>query len=781
MNELAEAREMFKRKIKRAFARADSNNSGTLEEEGLRLVLKICSRRIDNADTWRIFGYLDRESSGFVKLHDLEEFLLKPPGPRQIIHLLMADNLFQPDRFLEYRTWEVKSRPLDFRLGPGRNNIAAFFDDSSNLKMATLLRKGAKLAFINTVRVDNLGYYDIMDALSCISCPFSLTFFTQDIWDGAEGSNGELKFSKDLPDSLNVKEEELVHRPYLSLRSPELVKKIYLESFSSPHCEHCPLDDSWFAYVHRFMEDETFSEGSFWLSYAIMLLIGLSTLAYILQTVPSYEDWWGWQRIEGVLSILFSIEFGVRLIVCRNMFHYMADPWNIIDFCAVAPFWIEIVSWGALDASTLRIVRSVRLFRILRLSKTGSFGEAIDICKTTISSSIHWMIVLCWLAVLIIIVFGSFAWIIEKGEWEIYTECEVMSQNLTCFSESVSSLLQSNLNIVSSQACELECEVGVEGGCCCFDQITGYCEFWSNPSLQNVNDLSLSASLCNVYELSLRPSEDTASPFVSMIEGMWWICVTLTMVGYGDYSATTIPGKFVALVCTQIGIFFVACPIIVVGFHFTVALFRLQIKKVIFVFKSQGKATVNCLLELANAVVEMELFDDEDELVMLSNRINSEEKLKQLLSLNTGWNYLPHAEEEKPGLPRTSQFKLFVLYTIFGRSFQRNKKAMFKRGIKFEKDLDLIMPKFGSTMSVLDMNVSRQNLLTLGSNYPNTPRSSSGLQRLQSSPRSTYSTSSRPQSASSRNLPLAGKYLFPGKSSSLSSRKLRSQSNPFAK
>jgi len=708
----------------------------------------------------------------------------------------MADNLFQPDRFLEYRTWEVKSRPFDFRLGPGKNNISAFFDHSSNIKMATLLRKGAKLAFINTVRVDILGYYDIMDALSCISCPFSLTFFTQDIWDGARGSNGQLKFFKDLPDSLNVDEEKLIHRPYLSLRCPELVKKIYLESFSSPHCEHCPLDDSWIIYVHRFMEDDTFSEGSRWLSYAIMLLISLSTVAYILQTVPNYEDWKGWQRIEGVLSILFSIEFGVRLIVCRNMFHYMGDPWNIIDFCAVAPFWIEIVSWGALDASTLRIVRSVRLFRLLRLSKTGSFGEAIDICKTTISSSIHWMMVLCWLAVLIIVVFGSFAWIIEKGKWEIFSECEIMTSNMTCFSESISSPLLSNLNIVSSQACELECEVSVEGGCCFFDQITGYCGFWSNPSLQNVNDLSLSASLCNVYELSLRPSEDTASPFVSMLEGMWWILVTMTMVGYGEFSATTTWGKLIALVCTQIGIFFVACPIIIVGFHFTVALFRLQIKKVIFVFKSQGKATVIGLLELANAVVEMELFDHEDELVMLSNRINSDEKLKQLLSLNTGWNYLPHAEEERPGLPRTSQFKLFVLYTIFGRSFQRNKKAMFRRGIKFEKDLDLIMPKFGSTMSVLDMNLSRQKSLTLGSNYQNTPRSSSGMPRspkssprsprsrsLQNTPRSTYSTSSRPQSASSRNLPIVSKYLFPGKSSSLSSRKLtgRRQSSPVTK
>lgn len=178
---------------------------------------------------------------------------------------------------------------------------------------------------------------------------------------------------------------------------------------------------------------------------------------------------------------------------------------------------------------------------------------------------------------------------------------------------------------------------------------------------------------------------------------------------------------------------------------------------------------------------------------MLSNRINSDEKLKQLLSLNTGWNYLPHAEEEKPGLPRTSQFKLFVLYTIFGRSFQRNKKAMFKRGIKFEKDLDLIMPRFGSTISVLDMNLSRQKL-SLGSTYQNTPRSNSGMPRsaqssprsprpnsLQTTPRST--TSSRPRSTSSKNLLVSGKYLFPGKSSSLSSQKLmaRRQSSPVTK
>jgi len=298
-----------------------------------------------------------------------------------------------------------------------------------------------------------------------------------------------------------------------------------------------------------------------------------------------------------------------------------------------------------------------------------------------------------------------------------------------------------------------------------------------------VYDLSLSASHCNVYELSLRPTEEKASPFVSMLEGMWWICVTMTMVGYGEMSATTTLGKFIALVCTQIGIFFVACPIIVVGFHFTVALFRLQIKKVIFVFKSQGKATVTGLLDLANAVVEMELFDHEDELVMLSHRINSDEKLKQLLSLNTGWNYMPHAEEEKPGVPRTSQFKLFVLYTIFGRSFQRNKKAMFRRGIKFEKDLDLIMPIFGSTMSVLEpKRKSTYHTPRSNSGAPRSAQSSPGssfARSLEISPRATYSTSSRPRSASSRNLPLAGKYIFPVKASSTSCRKLVSSRKSY--
>merc|ERR1719193_1842977 len=128
------------------------------------------------------------------------------------------------------------------------------------------------------------------------------------------------------------------------------------------------------------------------------------------------------------------------------------------------------------------------------------------------------------------------------------------------------------------------------------------------------------------------------------------------------------------------GLFFFALPVTVVGYHFVIAHIRARWEKVstefetaLEVIKREG---VMHLLELANEALGMSMFERDDMLVFLaySNQLNTKTKIEQILHFKNGWAYLPYAEHSNADLPRISQFKLYVLFSIYGRVFKRKRE-----------------------------------------------------------------------------------------------------------
>jgi hypothetical protein len=66
------------------------------------------------------------------------------------------------------------------------------------------------------------------------------------------------------------------------------------------------------------------------------------------------------------------------------------------------------------------------------------------------------------------------------------------------------------------------------------------------------------------------------TPFVSIVHGFWWVIVTCTTVGYGDLYPTTTAGKFVGFVAIPMGIVVIALPILIVANNFTAEYYAMQ-------------------------------------------------------------------------------------------------------------------------------------------------------------------------------------------------------------
>merc|ERR550534_1512616 len=240
------------------------------------------------------------------------------------------------------------------------------------------------------------------------------------------------------------------------------------------HCCHCPCEDAPYLWIHLFMEDEEYSLVSYCITHFVTLLVAVSTFTYIFQTIPSWEDWRGWMILETTVSLLFSIEYGLRIFCSRSAVKYLQDPWNMIDFCAVVPFWVELMTFGYLNTEMLRIVRSIRLIRLVRIRRSKRWTDTETVLTMTFRNAAKWLIMFFILVLLTIIVCGSFEWNIEIGALKTIGECDSMSNRTWCWSPGIFATIADQK---SRAACRKSCSELVIAGCCLFDQMTGSCRF----------------------------------------------------------------------------------------------------------------------------------------------------------------------------------------------------------------------------------------------------------------------------------------------------------------
>jgi len=168
-------------------------------------------------------------------------------------------------------------------------------------------------------------------------------------------------------------------------------------------------------YIYWTMHDESFSMLSYCIFMVVMIMILVSTCAYVLATIPDLEDWEGWALMETIVSLAFTVEYVLRVLVVRDRLHYCIEIMNFIDFLAVIPWWLELAFQT--DGAVLRMIRVVRLARISRLRTSANVSEYIEVMKTTLVKTFKESFgMLSALLFLEVIVFSSLIYVAENGK-----------------------------------------------------------------------------------------------------------------------------------------------------------------------------------------------------------------------------------------------------------------------------------------------------------------------------------------------------------------------------
>lgn len=147
----------------------------------------------------------------------------------------------------------------------------------------------------------------------------------------------------------------------------------------------------------------------------LLYAIVLSIVQVMLESVPSINAKFGYvfEVAEWAFTILFTVEYMLRLSIERKPSRYAFSFFGIIDFLALLPTYLTLFLAGGSYLVVIRAIRLLRVFRILKLSRY--LGEANVITSALVASRYKIMVFLGAVFTLAIIT-GTLMYLIEGGE-----------------------------------------------------------------------------------------------------------------------------------------------------------------------------------------------------------------------------------------------------------------------------------------------------------------------------------------------------------------------------
>ena len=147
----------------------------------------------------------------------------------------------------------------------------------------------------------------------------------------------------------------------------------------------------------------------------LLCIILFSVLVVMLESVPeigsSYRD--QFFSIEWALTIIFSIEYVVRLLISPKPLKYVFSLWGLIDLLSILPSYIGLFIAGYHYFIIVRIFRLLRVFRILKLAR---FNSESSVLIAALASSMHKLSIFFITVVTIVVFMGTLMYVVEGGE-----------------------------------------------------------------------------------------------------------------------------------------------------------------------------------------------------------------------------------------------------------------------------------------------------------------------------------------------------------------------------
>lgn len=153
---------------------------------------------------------------------------------------------------------------------------------------------------------------------------------------------------------------------------------------------------------------------------ALLISILVSVIVVMLETVASLNARFGpvFLAVEWIFTILFTIEYALRLASVRSPLLYMVSFYGLVDLAAVVPTYIGLIFPAS---HYLMVVRALRLLRVFRVLKLVEYISEANMLWGALVASRRKISIFMLTVLMLVVIIGTMMYVIE-GQQSGFTD-----------------------------------------------------------------------------------------------------------------------------------------------------------------------------------------------------------------------------------------------------------------------------------------------------------------------------------------------------------------------
>jgi voltage-gated potassium channel len=145
---------------------------------------------------------------------------------------------------------------------------------------------------------------------------------------------------------------------------------------------------------------------------ALIVAILVSVLVVILDSEAELHARFAdaFYVLEWMFTLLFTVEYGLRLYLVRRPLRYAKSFFGIIDLLSILPTYLSLLFVGSQYLLIVRVLRVLRVFRILKLVE---YSSEAGVLIGALLRSRRKIMVFIYAVLVVVLIFGTVMYLVE--------------------------------------------------------------------------------------------------------------------------------------------------------------------------------------------------------------------------------------------------------------------------------------------------------------------------------------------------------------------------------